>query len=221
MKIFILVASAIFLCCITFSSCSSNKKIYKQGNSITMQPRASDGIDSYIEYWNGDNYSNRTWGDYDAFAAVAWTSKGDPLIVQCLIKFNLKGIDKKTKIKRATLSLYAISTPGIGEGHSTMSGSNAFALKKITEPWDEYTVTWNTQPATTKEDQVVLPASTNDMQDYEDIDITTLIQEMISIPNENHRLMIELLNQEYYRRVVFGSSDNADPMKRPKLVIEF
>jgi hypothetical protein len=209
------------ICFDAFFSCSNLKKCYKGPEILTIQPGPNEGIDSYIENWPGENYTNRNWGSYDAFAAVAWTAKGDALTVRCLLKFNLSNICKYVKIKKARLSLYAVSTPGIGTGHSTMNGPNDFVLQKITSPWDEYKVTWNSQPTITSENEVILPPTTSERQDYTDIDITRMIQEMIQKPSENYGLMIRLLNENYYRRVIFGSSDNADSQKRPKLVIEF
>ena len=201
-------------------SCSSRKTIYKKGDRLTLQPDADKGIDANIENYPGGNYPNRNFGDYDAFAAVAWTA-GEPLVVRGLLKFNLEAINIKTKIKKATLSLYAVSTPGIGTGHSTLSGSNDFALVKIIAPWDEHKVTWNTQPAISDKDEILFPATTSETQDFTDIDVTIMVREMIRHPEENNGFMLKLLNEEYYRRVIFGSSDNINPAKRPKLVIEF
>jgi hypothetical protein len=204
-----------------FYSCSLNRKCFKSGDILTLQPGAKDGIDAYIENYQGDNYPNRNWGDYDAFAAVAWTAKGDPLTVRCLLKFDLHKIRAKAKIKKATLSLYAVSTPGIGTGHSTLSGPNDFVLKKITSPWEEHKVTWNTQPSVTDKNEIILLATNSETQDFTDIDMTDLVQEMIEKPGGNYGLMISLMNENHYRRVIFGSSDNANSQKRPKLVIEF
>lgn len=205
----------------SFYSCSSSKHYYKVGDVVNIQPNAKDGIDAYIEKYPNDNYSNRNWGSYDAFAAVAWTAQGDPLTVRCLLKFDLSKIGAKKPIKKATLSLFAVSTPGIGTGHSTMSGENDFTLNRITSNWDENTVTWNTQPSVSMANEIQLPATTSENQDFIDIDITQWIQEMIDKPAENYGFMIRLKNETYYRRVIFGSSDNAISEKRPKLVIEF
>ncbi len=219
MKNYASVITSILVCSYGLFSCSIVKKNHKTNEIIIFQPGPSEGIDAYIEDWPGDNYRNTNWGDYDAFAAVAWTA-GEPLVVRCLLKFDLTSIATGTKIKNATLSLFSISTPGIGSGHSTMSGSNDFVLKKIVEPWDEYQVTWNTQPATTREYEIKLKGTNIEMKDYTDIDMTRQVQEMINHPEENYGLMICLEDENYYRRVVFGSSDNTDPQKRPKLVIE-
>ena len=102
-----------------------------------------------------------------------------------------------------------------------MSGENDFTLNRITSNWDENTVTWNTQPSVSMINEIQLPATTSENQDFIDIDITQWIQEMIDKPAENYGFMIRLKNETYYRRVIFGSSDNANSEKRPKLVIKF
>ncbi|HUX55281.1 MAG TPA: DNRLRE domain-containing protein [Williamwhitmania sp.] len=202
-------------------SCSTVKNEYKAGKVLTIQPGPNEGTDAFIENWDVANYPNRNWGDCIAFTAVAWTGHGDPQTVRSLISFNLTNIPKKAKIRRATLSLYAVSTPQIGAGHSTLGGPNDFVLNKIISPWDENSVTWNTQPQITSKYEVILPASQFDNQDYLNIDITDMVQEMIKTPSKNFGLMIRLLNENNYRRVIFGSSDNPNSQKRPKLVIEF
>jgi len=146
---------------------------------------------------------------------------GRLLTVRCLLKFDLHKIRTKNPIKKATLSLYAVSTAGIGKGHSTLSGSNEFVLVKVTSSWKEHKVTWNTQPCFTEEGTIQLPATSSEMQDFLDIDVTKMVQDMINNPKENYGVMIKLVTEEYYRRVIFGSSDNNDPTKRPKLAIQF
>jgi len=202
-------------------SCNTSHKYVKTGKVLTFQPGPKDGIDAYIEDWPGENYPNRNWGNYDAFTAVAWTSHGAPLKVRCLLKFDLRHIHTKSPIRKATLSLYSVGTPGIGPGHSAMSGSNEFVLAKVTSPWDELKVTWNTQPSFTEEAAIRLPETSSEKQDFLDIDVTKMVQDMIDNPENNYGIMIKLANEEYYRRVIFGSSDNNDPMKRPKLTIAF
>jgi hypothetical protein len=42
--------------------------------------------------------------------------------------------------------------------HQIHSGENASYLLRITQPWDQYSVTWNTQPSVTFEDAVEIPS---------------------------------------------------------------
>jgi len=93
-------------------------------------------------------------------------------------------------------------------------------LQRITSAWDESSVTWNTQPSTTTNSQVYVAGSNYFMQDYE-IVITKLVKDILENPSQSHGLMIRLVNENYYRRILFASSDYADSSKHPRLVIKF
>src|SRR5205823_1863887 len=56
-------------------------------------------------------------------------------------------------------------------------------------------------------------------QDYTNIDVTALVQDMITNPTSNYGLMLQLVDDTAYRKLIFASSDNADPAKHPKLDI--
>jgi len=123
-----------------------------------------------------------------------------------------------TVIKNAVLYLFAFNSPD-GQ-HSQLDGSNASVIQRITQEWDENTVTWNNQPATTEVNQVNVPASSAPDQNYE-INVTQLIQDIIYDPENGHGLMLKLETESYYRSLIFASSDNPDTSLHPKLVIEF
>jgi hypothetical protein len=71
--------------------------------------------------------------------------------------------------------------------------NNSSLLQRITENWEENIVTWNTQPASTTQHQVILPQSTNYMQDYLDIDVTLLTQDMQK--DNNYGFLLRLANE--------------------------
>lgn len=194
---------------------------YAPGDTMYLQPGPLEGIDAFIELAETDGYPNRNWGTHEAVVASAWTAQGEPLVVRSLLTFDLSAISPSVKIKRAKLSLFAVAAQGVGEGHSTLSGSNMFELVRVVSPWHEDAVTWNSQPIIADTGAVRLPASMDDWQDYLQIDVTRDVADMIAHPSANHGWMVKLVREDYYRRVIFGSSDHADPAKRPKLSIEF
>ncbi|HNX67702.1 MAG TPA: DNRLRE domain-containing protein, partial [Bacteroidales bacterium] len=203
------------------AGCSSGKNLTNAYSRLVLQPGGEEGIDAFIEAWPYENYSNTNWSSYKGFAAAAWTAGGIQTTARSLLKFDLKSIPAQKRIRRATLSLYSVSLPYIGEGHSSLSGPNDFIINRVISEWDEKKVTWNTQPRVTREGEIILPPSGTPDQDYTNIDVTELVQFMIDNPSKNYGIMIRLLNESYYRSVVFGSSDYPNPEKRPKLVIEF
>jgi len=59
------------------------------------------------------------------------------------------------------------------------------------------------------------------MQDYTGINVTSLIKDMLNNRNTSYGIMLKLKTEEYYRRVLFATSDAPEKNKRPKLVIYY
>jgi hypothetical protein len=81
------------------------------------------------------------------------------------------------------------------------------------------TVTWNNQPSTTTQNEVTLPASTNDTMDYPKIDVTNLVKDIWNNPSNNFGMMLMLTYENYYRSMLFGSSHCPDQTKVPVLEV--
>lgn len=182
----------------------------------TYQPGPDQGKDAFIY----DLEPSENFFDHPNFMASAWTNGMQFTRVRCLIDFLPQSLPEDIQVLDARLSLYSYDSPSNGP-HSNLSGSNASLLQRIVEPWEEMNVTWVNQPETTTENQVTLEASTFAIQDYEDIDITALVQDMIANPSQGHGLMIRLITEDFYRAMVFGSGDNPNPDLRPKVVITY
>lgn len=210
--------------CINIYNCDcdteseSESEIYK--NQLILQPDSNLGKDTFIEDYPLREYRDRNFGTNREFQATAWTADGIPLVVRNLIDFDFSRIPKNIEISSAKLFLYAVDNTINGPGHSNRSGSNLFLLQRITSEWNELDVTWNTRPSTTTDSQVYVAGSEHYMQDYE-IVITKLVRDILNNPSESHGLMIRLATEEYYRRVLFASSDHEDSTKHPKLVVEY
>ena len=187
--------------------------ILEKINVLVLQPGPEEGKDAVVASIIPDQ--NR--GLSSTSSPYAWTQDGKVNIVRPLIDFNIKNfIQKGTIIKKATLYLF-YAPYGISDKHE---GSNEFYIKRIIAPWDELTVTWDNQPATTNEGAIFVPKSISQYQDYE-IDITSLIQEIINKPESSYGIMMQLLYENPYNRAMFASSDYPDSTKHPKLVINF
>lgn len=189
---------------------------------LSLQP-GSEGKDAYIH-----NNSTTNMGYHVDFNCMAWTSSGNSVFVRSLIDFDFSLIPDNTIIKSAKLSLYnnpnSLNNSGKHSEASvypTTGGDNGAYLKRITSSWEENLVTWSNQPTTTSTNQVLIPASTNSHQDYIDIDITTLLQDIINNKSTSYGLMLTLKTEVNYRALIFASSDNSDATKHPKLIIEY
>ena len=181
---------------------------------ITLQPDGFVGKDAYIDSRLSD--SNR--GNHNDFPALSWTNGGTLVDGRGLIEFDITDIPDNVIINSAKLSLYSYNSPANG-AHSTQSGSNEAVLSRVTSSWDEGIVTWNNQPSITTNNQVFLAASDNNIQDYLDIDVKNLVQDMINDPDNSHGFLMKLVTEQPYRRMIFASSDNADSSLHPKLEI--
>jgi len=190
--------------------------IFYQSNaqsSMTLHPHGNMGEDVMI--WDLVPDSNMaTWPQ---FKADAYTWNGTPGLERSLLDFNLNLLPPNSTIIHADLSLYVDST----EAHSTLSGSNECRIQRITSLWNPAAVTWNTQPSTDSINEVLIPPSTGIYDDYLNIDVTALIQDLYNNPGVFQGLMIKLSTEIHYRRMVFESTDQPDTTRFPALTINY
>ena len=177
--------------------------------SLVIQP-GTEGKDSEVfSLQPDDNYSSST------LRGLSWTFQGFIGDIRGLIDFDLSALPHDAIVESAYLSLFSPDT-SYAEFHS---GNNTALLQRITSPWSEDEVNWNNQPSTTSDHQVVVEASSEDYQDYTNIDITQLVRDMRSEPDQSFGLMLRQLKEEPYRRLSFCSSDHENASKHPKLEI--
>lgn len=179
--------------------------------TIILQPGPSEGKDAMAQ----TIYPTLNMGDENNFIAAAWTYQGVFGITRSFLSFDLSCVPAGTIISEARLDLYFNPTSG-HEGHS---GLNESYLRRITESWEETTLTWNNQPGYTTMNQVFLPPSQTPEQDFTDIDVTELVKDMILYPEESHGFVLMLQVEELYRSLIFCSSDHTLETKRPRLTI--
>lgn len=185
--------------------------------TITLQPDATAGKDVMLHGLPTE--ANNNYGNSVDFLAAGWTFSGNPGVIRSIVEFDLTGIPENAIVTSAKLSLYARdNTGGIGQ-HSTLSGPNNCWLERIISSWEESTVTWNTQPTTTTINRVNLPSSSSPTQDYIDIDVMALTQDMIDNPSGSFGFMLKLADENFYRKLVFCSSDHETPALRPRLEV--
>lgn len=184
--------------------------------TITLRPGASQGKDAVLSSLTpGANN-----GTHPEFISLEGTNSGTPVTFRSLIEFDLTSVPKGATINRAKLSLYSFNSPGNGK-HRQDGGSNESTLSRVTSAWSEDSVTWNNQPGVSALNQVTLAGSDSLIQDYIDIDVTSLVADMTTDSIGNHGFLLKLVTEERYRTMLFGSSDNADSTLHPKLVVEY
>lgn len=197
------------LLCIVFSLTASS---FGQKTIITIQPNATQGKDALIH----GQQPTTNFGSSSMLMANAWTFGGTPGNVRSLLQFSYNALPASAVIDSVILSLHAWDSSDGSEQHSTLNGSNACWLERVTSSWNDATVTWNTQPTTTTQNRVQIPVSTSPTQNYLNINVTALVKDMLS--STNNGFMLKLQTESYYRRMSFCSSNHSNSNLRPLLV---
>lgn len=204
------------LACVTLNVTAQFSK------TLILQPDSCQGKDAVIGDCVSCGNPNANFGNHDDFLAASWTVGGNPSNTRALLAFDLSAIPAGAPIISAQLSLYHNPSSLSGNiGHSQNGGSNAGWLKRISTAWDEMTVTWNNQPSTTTQNQVNLSASSSNTQDYLNIDVQALIQDMVNAPGQNNGFMLQLQTESPLRSLLFASSDHANSALHPRLVVVY
>ena len=187
-----------------------------QTSFLTLSASKDATIREYNGIGDGNNY-----GTVPFLNMHAWTNGGITANQRSLIDFDLSMIPANARIQSAFLFLYVDMTvntfPG---GHQQLSGSNESIIKRVIANWNELLVTWNNQPSTTTLNQTTIPQSTASNQDYI-IDVTNLVQDMINDTINSFGFFIKLINENYYRRMIFASKDNPDEELHPRLNVMY
>lgn len=180
---------------------------------VILKPDADEGKDAEVIWKQNDTINaNANRGTYKLCNPYAWTHQGIPVLKRNLIEFDLSDIPKDITITNATLKMYYDA-----DDLPYHRGNNPMIIERIISPWNENTVTWNTQPLTTTTNQIIVPASSFDTQDYI-IDVTDIVADILQEPNSFGFLM-KLQTEVHYRQVLLASSDNANKNLHPRLEI--
>jgi hypothetical protein len=180
---------------------------------LDLQPDADLGKDALV--WSFMPETN--YGNHPDFMTYAWTFQFfEETEIRSYIGFDLGSIPAEATIQHAAISLYH-NHESSNAGHA---GDNAAFLSRVTESWEEDAINWNNQPAFTTEDEVLIPTSVYEDQDYLRLDVTDMIADMIAEPATGHGFMIRLVTPEILRSMKFTSSDFAtDSSRRPRLEV--
>jgi len=180
---------------------------------LILQPGPEEGKDALIN----SAFPFNNWGDIPGLYASAWTYDGLFGIGRSAIRFDLSQIPPDAKILEARLTFYY--NPGVGFGFQ--SGENESYLEKITEDWNEMTVTWSNRPATISTGAVFIPKTQTETADIKDVDITAFVTEWVKHPQTNFGFMQRMSTEIEYCGVFLTSSEFSDASRRPKLVVRY
>ncbi|MCA6363782.1 MAG: DNRLRE domain-containing protein [Bacteroidetes bacterium] len=193
--------------------------LFSQNDTLCQQPDASTAQDASLGYHDFFNTSANNYGsDIYLKAFCLPGASGGQNTNRGLLFFDLSTIPANAQVLSAGLSLYAtgfINT--LLPGHL---GNNLAYIEQVTSPWNEFSVTWNNQPATTTTNRGTLLPSTSSTQDYT-VNLTVMVQGMVNNPATNMGFMLRLdtENPNTPAALAFYSSDNTIPSKFPALCV--
>ncbi|MGN6439034.1 MAG: DNRLRE domain-containing protein [Agriterribacter sp.] len=223
----------------SFTGCIKEKIVTVKDTltkTLYLRPGPNDGRDVIVAYRENDGgaYANLNNLHSPDLSATRWTFNSEGAgqgTYRSYIKFSaLYGLPDKAIIESAKLSLFGVSVgTAAPEGNSYYPGSpynsygdNKCWLKRVTENWNERTITWNNKPATTDENQVEVPPTTSRFNsDAIDLDVTKLVQDMLDDGKKTAGFCLQLQNEQIYRSVNFANSRYSDSTKRPRLIVQY
>ena len=171
--------------------------------------------DAQIWSWDPEGEADRGTTRRD-IVAYEWTKNGIPTTKYGLIDFDLSQIPAGAEISNATLYLYH-DAGSVDLGHSQLSGSNDARIERVTSDWVE-SVSWGIQPSYDASESVFVPASQSNSQNYQ-IDLTPLVQASLADPDNSFGYALKINSTQFYRSLVFASSEHPDASLHPRLVI--
>ncbi len=181
--------------------------------TVTILLSQGSGQDAYLASGSpGTNY-----GSHGTIGGNTWTCNSILCLSRGLFQFDISSIPAGAMISNASLQLFAdlnwSSTPTTG------GPNNAGFLSRVTTSWVESGVTWGTQPTITTNNQVTVPGSATTNQNYT-LNVTALVQDMLT--NTNNGFMLQMQDEvNYYKSLMFASSDNVNSSKVPVLTIVY
>lgn len=209
---------------------------FGQTTTVVFKPNATVGKDTPIWKFDDDCIGNgstqtnadRNFGTEETLWMKDWTwnaigcSGGTIRSLLCFTE--LSNIPSNAVIVSATLRLYGVTSdrntsyPGAPASYY----ENTVVVQQVTSPWNENTVTWNTQPSTTTANQFIIPQSTSEYNwNYSNSspELVAMVQNMVS--GNNYGFMLRLQTEQHYRNMVFASSDHPDASLHPELEVTY
>jgi hypothetical protein len=153
---------------------------------------------------------NQNWGEHNQLSAYAWTQGGQFCLHRSFIRFDLHPLGVMGPLIKATLKLHHYDPVGL-----LHSGQNAIRIAVADAAWQENTITWNNQPQASNTLFIHVPASVGTQT--VSADVTSLVQHQFY--NGNTGFVIQLLEEQLYRMLLFGSKEKDG--FAPQLELEF
>ncbi|HYW96328.1 MAG TPA: DNRLRE domain-containing protein [Bacteroidales bacterium] len=137
-----------------------------------------------------------------------------------LIWFDMNAVPKSAKIEKVMLTLY-MKKPLSWDTLYENTAWYVAVFQQVIEPWDEYGVTWDNQPATTETNQVYVSPQPQLSSNARTYDITSLYNPMLESPLPMAGILFKLYPSPQFPGFRFASSDDHLPAMRPELKVYY
>ncbi len=186
--------------------------------TLTLQP-SNNPLEFEVANFNG---TNQTYSGAADIPVAAWTIGGDPITIREVIEFDLSSIPANATIQSANLYLYSYPAPTLNGNfiNANFGTNNTMLVQQIVSNWSPSSIGWFNQPASTTNNQVIVPTTTQSTLDL-DLNVKNMVSSMVA-GNANYGFLLKLQSEVFYTSRQFVSSYNTTyPAKHPKLVIVY
>lgn len=173
-------------------------------NTITIQPDSIDGKDAIVDYTNPTiNYGNVV------FLVVSSNSE----IYRSYLQFDLSDVPQNAVIVSADLGLCYVSS-------YILTSYFPVGLYEVTESWEEDTITWDNQPASSTEAEDIQDISTISTGDFVYWEIDDLVEGWHDGSIANYGVVLRDTDESSADGIIwFWSSEYGSD--HPKLIIDY
>ena len=174
--------------------------------TITLQP-GSEGKDSFVI----ERYPDENKGSF--YRLNIGYSVIDSTKYRAYLQFDLGAVPENARIINADLKLYPSAIEGFG--------SFTMGLYKVMSDWEEGTITWDMQPISSSEAEVLSTINTF-VTNWITLGISDLVQGWLDGSITNYGILLKALDEESANiRIGFWSSDWGVDTSCPKLKMDY
>lgn len=162
------------------------------------------------------NYPESNFGDAESLNLYYWTNGGVPGYKHVFIRFDYEGYSAED-IEEATLVLSHNPTDS-SESFDMHTGDNAVEMYRVSNGWDESTITWDNKPEVYDNSISIAPSIVGD-QSIE-VDITDWVKLELGGETTTYGYMLKIHDDsEIYSGWILSSKENQNPNLWPTVQI--
>lgn len=178
----------------------------------------NDGIGEDTFVHSAVTSQNNNYSTIPSLSIYGWTNSGLLGVKRAFLKFDLSELPLGAQVVAARLFIYHNPDDAI-ESVSGHQGDNAWVIQRVVGDWAPGIISWNTQPPVTNTNLVNMPVTNSSTQNFENINVTALVQDMLAQGDNGFRL--SLVTEQPLRMLILASGEDSDPALHPRLEIDY